>query len=261
MAILVCSDLPLWPPAGMMSHPPIPISELGEHTELLKANDNLRLSQEYEVTDERGGLLRIERESDYVWEKKKMRKKNRSKRGIKHEREDWARVWVFNGKRMRGSRKREAVINSKVTLAKLISPYSHAATQWEPLETVHVIQMMFYWGLGGSMFIHQGGKTAIIHISVAVCSLWLYEYFCSFEVLVISPFCCSPLIPGSSSHGSTRTWKWTSQRTAMLTSLPTIIPESSSHQWMVQLKELCLLFTQLYTVSIIVVVKKLQCST
>lgn len=41
----------------MMSHPPIPISELGEHTELLKANDNLRLSQEYEVTDERGGPI------------------------------------------------------------------------------------------------------------------------------------------------------------------------------------------------------------
>ena len=33
----------------MMSHPPIPINELAEHTELLKANDNLRLSQEYEV--------------------------------------------------------------------------------------------------------------------------------------------------------------------------------------------------------------------
>lgn len=33
----------------MMSHPPIPISELAEHIELLKANDNLRLSQEYEV--------------------------------------------------------------------------------------------------------------------------------------------------------------------------------------------------------------------
>ncbi|XP_061775716.1 receptor-type tyrosine-protein phosphatase S-like isoform X7 [Nerophis ophidion] len=36
---------------GMMSHPPIPISELAEHIELLKANDNLRLSQEYESVD------------------------------------------------------------------------------------------------------------------------------------------------------------------------------------------------------------------
>ncbi|KAL0966396.1 hypothetical protein UPYG_G00294820 [Umbra pygmaea] len=36
---------------GMMSHPPIPITELSEHTELLKANDNLRLSQEYESID------------------------------------------------------------------------------------------------------------------------------------------------------------------------------------------------------------------
>lgn len=35
---------------GMMNHPPIPITELAEHTELLKANDNLKLSQEYEVS-------------------------------------------------------------------------------------------------------------------------------------------------------------------------------------------------------------------
>uniref|UniRef100_A0A8D3BPC4 protein-tyrosine-phosphatase n=1 Tax=Scophthalmus maximus TaxID=52904 RepID=A0A8D3BPC4_SCOMX len=37
--------------ACMMNHPPIPISELAEHTELLKANDNLKLSQEYESID------------------------------------------------------------------------------------------------------------------------------------------------------------------------------------------------------------------
>uniref|UniRef100_A0A4W5QNX0 protein-tyrosine-phosphatase n=1 Tax=Hucho hucho TaxID=62062 RepID=A0A4W5QNX0_9TELE len=36
--------------SGMMNHPPIPIAELAEHTELLKANDNLKLSQEYEVS-------------------------------------------------------------------------------------------------------------------------------------------------------------------------------------------------------------------
>ncbi|XP_056095063.1 receptor-type tyrosine-protein phosphatase S isoform X26 [Rhinichthys klamathensis goyatoka] len=36
---------------GMMNHPPIPISELAEHTDLLKANDNLKLSQEYESID------------------------------------------------------------------------------------------------------------------------------------------------------------------------------------------------------------------
>ncbi|XP_013996409.1 receptor-type tyrosine-protein phosphatase S isoform X9 [Salmo salar] len=36
---------------GMMSHPPIPITELAEHTEMLKANDSLRLSQEYESID------------------------------------------------------------------------------------------------------------------------------------------------------------------------------------------------------------------
>uniref|UniRef100_A0A4W4FJP6 protein-tyrosine-phosphatase n=1 Tax=Electrophorus electricus TaxID=8005 RepID=A0A4W4FJP6_ELEEL len=35
----------------MMNHPPIPITELAEHTDLLKANDNLKLSQEYESVD------------------------------------------------------------------------------------------------------------------------------------------------------------------------------------------------------------------
>uniref|UniRef100_A0A8C5JFB9 protein-tyrosine-phosphatase n=1 Tax=Junco hyemalis TaxID=40217 RepID=A0A8C5JFB9_JUNHY len=35
----------------MLSHPPIPVSELAEHTEHLKANDNLKLSQEYESID------------------------------------------------------------------------------------------------------------------------------------------------------------------------------------------------------------------
>lgn len=40
-----------------MNHPPIPISELAEHTELLKANDNLKLSQEYEVSGVRGERL------------------------------------------------------------------------------------------------------------------------------------------------------------------------------------------------------------
>ncbi|XP_058714713.1 receptor-type tyrosine-protein phosphatase S isoform X10 [Poecile atricapillus] len=36
---------------SMLSHPPISISELAEHTEHLKANDNLKLSQEYESID------------------------------------------------------------------------------------------------------------------------------------------------------------------------------------------------------------------
>ncbi|XP_045082476.1 receptor-type tyrosine-protein phosphatase S isoform X15 [Coregonus clupeaformis] len=36
---------------SMMNHPPIPIAELAEHTEHLKANDNLKLSQEYESID------------------------------------------------------------------------------------------------------------------------------------------------------------------------------------------------------------------
>ena len=34
---------------GMISHPPIPTSELSNHIDRLKANDNLKFSQEYEV--------------------------------------------------------------------------------------------------------------------------------------------------------------------------------------------------------------------
>ncbi|EPY86326.1 receptor-type tyrosine-protein phosphatase S isoform 2 [Camelus ferus] len=36
---------------GMLSHPPIPITDMAEHTERLKANDSLKLSQEYESID------------------------------------------------------------------------------------------------------------------------------------------------------------------------------------------------------------------
>ncbi|XP_072443315.1 receptor-type tyrosine-protein phosphatase delta isoform X19 [Chiloscyllium punctatum] len=36
---------------GMANHPPIPISELADHIERLKANDNLKFSQEYESID------------------------------------------------------------------------------------------------------------------------------------------------------------------------------------------------------------------
>ncbi|XP_038596561.1 receptor-type tyrosine-protein phosphatase S isoform X12 [Tachyglossus aculeatus] len=36
---------------SMLSHPPIPVAELAEHTDHLKANDNLKLSQEYESID------------------------------------------------------------------------------------------------------------------------------------------------------------------------------------------------------------------
>ncbi|XP_068447948.1 protein tyrosine phosphatase receptor type Db isoform X12 [Clinocottus analis] len=37
--------------SSMASHPPVPISELADHTERLKANDNLKFSQEYESID------------------------------------------------------------------------------------------------------------------------------------------------------------------------------------------------------------------
>ncbi|XP_058584320.1 receptor-type tyrosine-protein phosphatase S isoform X4 [Neofelis nebulosa] len=36
---------------GMLSHPPIPIADMAEHTDRLKANDSLKLSQEYESID------------------------------------------------------------------------------------------------------------------------------------------------------------------------------------------------------------------
>ncbi|XP_070409881.1 protein tyrosine phosphatase receptor type Db isoform X17 [Nothobranchius furzeri] len=37
--------------SSMASHPPVPISELADHVERLKANDNLKFSQEYESVD------------------------------------------------------------------------------------------------------------------------------------------------------------------------------------------------------------------
>ncbi|XP_034353590.1 receptor-type tyrosine-protein phosphatase S isoform X9 [Arvicanthis niloticus] len=36
---------------GMLSHPPIPVTDMAEHMERLKANDSLKLSQEYESID------------------------------------------------------------------------------------------------------------------------------------------------------------------------------------------------------------------
>lgn len=41
--------LPPLPLAGMKEHPPIPVTEMADHMERLKANDGLRFSQEYEV--------------------------------------------------------------------------------------------------------------------------------------------------------------------------------------------------------------------
>ncbi|XP_072008614.1 receptor-type tyrosine-protein phosphatase delta isoform X28 [Engystomops pustulosus] len=44
-------SLPRFARKGMASHPPIPILELADHIERLKANDNLKFSQEYESID------------------------------------------------------------------------------------------------------------------------------------------------------------------------------------------------------------------
>lgn len=46
---LSLSFLPLLPFPGMREHPPIPVIDLADHIERLKANDGLRFSQEYEV--------------------------------------------------------------------------------------------------------------------------------------------------------------------------------------------------------------------
>ncbi|XP_034629501.1 receptor-type tyrosine-protein phosphatase delta isoform X35 [Trachemys scripta elegans] len=45
------NSLPRFARKGMASHPPIPIMELADHIERLKANDNLKFSQEYESID------------------------------------------------------------------------------------------------------------------------------------------------------------------------------------------------------------------
>lgn len=44
------SDLQFIWLTGMASHPPIPIVDLADHLERLKANDNLKFSQEYEAS-------------------------------------------------------------------------------------------------------------------------------------------------------------------------------------------------------------------
>lgn len=41
--------LPILLLPGMREHPPIPVIDLADHIERLKANDSLRFSQEYEV--------------------------------------------------------------------------------------------------------------------------------------------------------------------------------------------------------------------
>ncbi|XP_032532334.1 receptor-type tyrosine-protein phosphatase delta isoform X31 [Chiroxiphia lanceolata] len=45
------NSLPRFARKGMANHPPIPILELADHIERLKANDNLKFSQEYESID------------------------------------------------------------------------------------------------------------------------------------------------------------------------------------------------------------------
>jgi netrin-G3 ligand len=51
--------VPGGPPPGMLAHPPIPITELAQHIERLKANDNMLFFQEYES---------IETGQTFTWE-------------------------------------------------------------------------------------------------------------------------------------------------------------------------------------------------
>ena len=48
VCVIVCVNRA---PAAMVSHPPVPISELAEHIERLKANSGARYSAEYESID------------------------------------------------------------------------------------------------------------------------------------------------------------------------------------------------------------------
>lgn len=43
---------------GMRDHPPIPVTDLADNIDRLKANDGLKFSQEYEVRRLGAGLLR-----------------------------------------------------------------------------------------------------------------------------------------------------------------------------------------------------------
>lgn len=55
VALPVCRAVTVSPPAlfhpaGMRDHPPIPVTDLADNIDRLKANDGLKFSQEYEVS-------------------------------------------------------------------------------------------------------------------------------------------------------------------------------------------------------------------
>ena len=101
---------------GMMSHPPIPVSELAAHIDLLKMNDNMKFSQEYES---------IEPGQQFTWDNSSMeinKPKNRYANVIAY---DHSRVVLqpidgipgsdyINGNYCDGYRKQNAYIATQV---------------------------------------------------------------------------------------------------------------------------------------------------
>ena len=108
---------------GMMSHPPIPVSDLSAHIDMLKMNDNMKFSQEYES---------IEPGQQFTWDNSSMeinKPKNRYANVIAY---DHSRVVLqpidgipgsdyINGNYCDGYRKQNAYIATQVTIQSDIS--------------------------------------------------------------------------------------------------------------------------------------------
>lgn len=102
----------------MQSHPPIPVTQLAAHIEMLKANDNLKFSQEYES---------IEPGQQFTWDYSNMeynKPKNRYANVIAY---DHSRVVLqpidgrpdtdyINANYMDGYRKQNAYISTQVNV-------------------------------------------------------------------------------------------------------------------------------------------------
>uniref|UniRef100_A0A1A8PN30 protein-tyrosine-phosphatase n=1 Tax=Nothobranchius pienaari TaxID=704102 RepID=A0A1A8PN30_9TELE len=146
---------------GMMSHPPIPISELAEHIELLKANDNLRLSQEYESIDP---------SQQFTWEHSNLevnKPKNRYANVIAY---DHTRVILaplegmlgsdyINSNYIDGYRKQNAYIATQGPLAETFGDFWRMVWEWRCHSIVMLTELkereqekcFQYWPSEGSM--------------------------------------------------------------------------------------------------------------
>ncbi|XP_028974541.2 receptor-type tyrosine-protein phosphatase F isoform X12 [Esox lucius] len=125
---------------GMREHPPIPVSELADHIERLKANDSLRFSQEYESIDPA---------QQFTWENSNMevnKPKNRYANVIAY---DHSRVVLtsvdavpgsdyINANYIDGYRKQNAYIATQGPLPETLSDFWRMV--WE--QRAHTIVMM-----------------------------------------------------------------------------------------------------------------------